>query len=242
MNLVVFGCSFTRDNYQSTWADYLAAQYDMKLQNCAERGAGAEYTISRLLTTSLQKNKDAVAIMWPSADRLDLWADDTVPHLQSDIDTAAWLDGVQPEFVDLHGARSQTVGFNLNGNWPRGYKEHYYKYLYSSYQSTHSLYRHIITAQLYLDSIGVDYIMMTSMPLVNPLIIWKQPFDIEDKIFNHINQKKFVDDSLGDGFIGWCLKNQMPFLDKYHPDTYAHKQYTEQFILPKAKHEFRNLT
>lgn len=238
MNLITFGCSFTRDNYQSTWANVLASELGLTLDNRAERGSGSEFVINRMLAGDL---KDAVvAIMWPSADRIDLWADDTVPHLQGDLEYAAWLDGVQPEFVDLQGNRSQTTGFNLNGNWPRGYKEHYYKYLYSSYQSVHSLYRNIITAQLYLDSIKVPYVMMNSMTLTNPLIIWKTPFEIEPAIYSKINFNKFVAGS--EGFVNWCLTNNKSFLNKWYPTTQSHADYCQQFILPKAKHEFRNLT
>jgi hypothetical protein len=238
MDLITFGCSFTRDNYQGTWANVLAVELGLTLDNRAERGSGSEFVVNRILSSDLTDS--VVAVMWPSADRIDLWADDTVPHLQGDLEYAAWLDGVKPEFVNLQGNRSQTTGFNLNGNWPRGYKEHYYKYLYSSYQSTHSLYRNIITAQLYLDSINVPYVMMNSIALTNPLIIWKTPFEIEPAIYGKINFNKFVAGS--EGFVNWCLTNNKPFLNKWYPTTQAHTDYCRQFILPKAKHEFRNLT
>lgn len=240
MDLITFGCSFTKDNYQSTWANVLANELGLNLDNRAERGSGSEFIVNRILTSDL--NNVAVAIMWPNADRLDLWADDTVPHLQGDIEHAAWLDGMQPEFVNLHGERSQTTGFNLNGYWPRGYKEHYYKYLYTSYQSVHNLYRNIITAQLYLDSIDVPYVMMSSMALQYPLVMWKTPFEIEPEIYNKINIDKFVDGSETEGFINWCLTNNKPFLNKWYPTTQSHTDYCQQFILPKAIHEFRNLT
>jgi hypothetical protein len=238
MDLITFGCSFTRDNYQATWANVLASELGLTLDNRAERGSGSEFVVNRILASDLTDS--VVAVMWPSADRIDLWADHTVPHLQSDLGYAAWLDGVQPEFVNLQGARSQTTGFNLNGNWPRGYKEYYYKYLYSSYQSAHSLYRNIITAQLYLDRISVPYVMMSSITLTNPLIMWKTPFEIEPAIYNKINLDRFVTGS--EGFINWCISNRKSFMNKWYPTEQTHADYCQQFILPKAKHEFRNLT
>jgi hypothetical protein len=39
-NIFTFGCSFTKDNYQQTWADILAGSNNLNLINCAERGAG----------------------------------------------------------------------------------------------------------------------------------------------------------------------------------------------------------
>jgi hypothetical protein len=240
MKLVTFGCSFTRDNYQSTWADILAAELNLPLDNRAERGAGSEFVVNRILASDL--DNAVVAVMWPSADRLDLWTDATVPHLQNDLEYAAWLDGHRPEFVDLHGQRSQTQGFNLNGNWPRGYKEHYYKYLYSSFQSVHSLYRNIITAQLYLSSIGVPYIMSSSMPLRYPLILWKTAFEIEPTIWSRIDFDKFVPASDSQGFVNWCLHNHKPFANRYYPAESAHQDYCNTFIIPKAHNEFRNIT
>lgn len=238
MALITFGCSFTRDNYQGTWADVLASELGLTLDNRAERGSGSEFVVNRILASDL--TDAVVAVMWPSADRIDLWADNTVPHLQGDLEYAAWLDGVQPEFVNLQGNRSQTTGFNLNGNWPRGYKEYYYKYLYSSYQSAHSLYRNIITAQLYLDSISIPYVMMSSITLTNPFIMWKTPFAVEQSIYSKINFDRFVAGS--EGFINWCLSNRKLFMNKWYPTEQTHADYCQQFILPKAKHEFRNLT
>jgi hypothetical protein len=232
--LITFGCSFTRDNYQETWADLLSQNLKLPLNNCAERGAGSDYVINRILTTEFAPG-DVAAVMWPSADRIDLWADDTVPHLQGDLEYAAWLDGVEPQFVDSHGTRSSSRGYNLNGNWPRGYKDYYYKYLYSSYQSTHNLYRNIITAQLYFQHLNIPYVMMTSMDLTSPLILWKNKFDIDPVLWSRIDHTKFLDET---GFVNWCLTNAMPFLNKWYPTTVSHRYYMEKFILPGARDEF----
>lgn len=240
MKLVTFGCSFTKDNYQKTWADILAARLDLPLDNRAERGAGSEFVVNRILASNLEHS--VVAIMWPSADRVDLWTDATVPHLQNDLEYASWLDGRRPELVDLHGNRSQQQGFNLNGNWPRGYKSHYYKYLYSSFQSVHSLYRNIITAQLFLASQRIPYVMISSMPLLDPIRLWKTSFAIEPMIWSKIDLDRFVPNSDNEGFVSWCVANNKPFANDHYPAAQAHQDYCDTFIIPKAHNEFRNIT
>ena len=69
--LFTFGCSFTKDNYQDTWADLLAQDLNLELHNHAERGAGADYVSKRILTSDIGVD-DLVVVMWPSADRYDL--------------------------------------------------------------------------------------------------------------------------------------------------------------------------
>ena len=128
--LFTFGCSFTKDNYHDTWADLLAQDLNLELHNHAERGAGADYVSKRILTSDIGVD-DLVVIMWPSADRYDLWADQTTPHLLQDYVHASWPDGTQPQLVDLHGQARLDQGYILNGSVPRGYKHKYFKYFYS---------------------------------------------------------------------------------------------------------------
>jgi len=54
--LVTFGCSFTKDNYQGTWADLVSTDIGVPLLNHAERGAGSDFVIKRLLTADLDPN------------------------------------------------------------------------------------------------------------------------------------------------------------------------------------------
>jgi hypothetical protein len=233
-NIFAFGCSFTKDNYQETWADLVAKDYNLKLVNCAERGAGSEYVINRLLTENISSH-DLVAIMWPSADRLDLWADDNTPHLLDDCKYSSWPDGKSPKFVDYNGKYQQEFGFNLNGSVPRGYKHKFYKYFYTAHSAVHKWYVNIITAQLYLKKINVKYVMCSAFPMLNPIHYHHENFKIQQEIYNKINLKTFVNNSEHFGFFTFCQKNKLPFLDNQHPSTESHRQYVNTVLKSKIQ-------
>lgn len=229
--LVTFGCSITKDNYQDTWADLLAHELGVDLHNHAERGAGADYVSKRILTSDIEVD-DLVVIMWPSADRYDLWADATTPHLLQDYVHASWPDGTQPQLVDLHGQARLDQGYILNGSVPRGYKHKYFKYFYSPYQVVHDWYTAIITAQLYLNARGITYCMLTALPFDCPINYHHGTFQPESKIVNKIDLEKFADTS---GFLPWAMATKQPFLNAHYPATLAHQKYIDTFLLPFLK-------
>ena len=233
-NIFTFGCSFTKDNYQQTWANILADKYDLNLVNCAERGAGAEFVVNRLLTTSIN-DRDIVAIMWPCADRFDLWADHTVPHLLEDCKYASWPNGKKPMFVDYHGNYRIDQGFNLNGSVPRGYKHKFYKYLYTAHQIVNNWYVNIVTAQLYLVSRNIKYFMCSAFPLLNPIHYHNSDFKIQPEIYNKISLDSFVDNSEQRGFFNYCLENKLPFLNQHHPSSESHYEYVECVLKSKMQ-------
>jgi hypothetical protein len=237
-NLVVFGCSYTKDNYQASWAQLLADDYNLKLYNYAERGAGADYVVRRLLVSDIDPTESIVVILWPSADRYDLWSDETTAHLVQDIQYASWPDGVRPRFVDYHGEYREDKGFNLNGSVPRGYKHKFYKYFYSPHAAVHNWYVNIITAQLYLKTNGIRHLMSSAFPLTNPLHYHQGPFDVIDKIYNQIDLSTFVPKSETQGFYGFCIDNNLPFCNcSPHPTTESHRKYVDDVL----KFEFNEL-
>lgn len=229
-NLITFGCSFTKDNYQSTWANHLADDYNLTLHNFAERGAGADFLIRRLLVTPINPESDLVAIMWPSADRFDLWGDLTTPHLIDDYVYASWADGNSPTLVDYYGQYTQTHGFNLNGSIPRGYKNYYYKYFYSAHNVIHNWLINIITAQLYLKSKKIKHIMMSAFPLTNPLHYHQDSYQLVPEIFQQVDQSVFVEDSSNVGFFNFCKDQNLSFFDPHHPDCQSHRIYVDKLL------------
>jgi hypothetical protein len=68
-----FGCSFTKSNRDSTWADILGAQFDY-YENWGQPGAGNSFIFYSLIECC-KRNKinkdDTVAIMWTSIGRED---------------------------------------------------------------------------------------------------------------------------------------------------------------------------
>ena len=237
--LYTFGCSFTKDNYQLTWADLLAKHLGLDLVNRAERGSGADYISSRLLMSDdILDSESLVAIMWPCADRFDLWADDSVPHLVHDQIHASWPDGQRPMLVDLHGEKSQHKGFILNGSVPRGYKHQYYKFFYSPYQTVHHWYKNIILTQIYLKSRGISNIMMSAFPLQYPIQYHHNYCAIESKILALIDLNQFLGPCLDLGFQPWCVENKLDFFDRHHPDTRAHEIWLQQFVFDRVEKIF----
>lgn len=229
-----FGCSFSRDNYQQVWSDIISELLGMKLVNCAERGAGADFTVKRLLCSNSITTDDLVIILWPSADRYDLWADQTTPHLLNDIDTSSWPDGEGPKLVDYNGVYNQNAGFILNGSVPRGNKHHYFKYFYSADQSVNNWLTNIVTAQLYLNSKKIPYVMASAFPLQNPIHYHHDLFSINPSIYSNIDLNKFVNGSETQGFFQFCKNNNLPFYNSHYPDTKAHQVWVEQILLPKV--------
>ena len=232
--MFVFGCSFTKDNYQKTWADLIADDYHLNLINCAERGSGAAFAVNRLLTSNIT-DQDLVVIMWPGADRFDLWADHTTPHLIDDCKYASWPNGKEPKFVDYYGNYRVDQGFNLNGSVPRGYKHQFYKYFYTAHQTVNNWYVNIITAQIYLSSRKIKYSMCSAFPLMNPIHHHVGDFKIQQEIYNKIDLNTFVYNSEHQGFFKFCMDNNLPFLNQHHPLTESHRQYVDDVLKLKIE-------
>lgn len=240
--LVTFGCSFTKDSYQDTWADILAKKMNLQLVNRGQRGAGANYISKRILTShDLNSETSLVAVMWPCADRYDLWADQSVPHLLEDQIYASWANGVKPMLTDMHGNHRHDKGFILNGSIPRGYKHHYWKYLHSSYQAVHDWYAYIILTQLFLKAKQIAYVMMSAFPLEYPLHCHKSDFTIESDIFDLIDLEHFLGPCVEHGFQPWCYANNLKFYDTHHPDTSAHEIWLDRFVIDRVKKIIRQL-
>lgn len=234
-NLATFGCSFTKDNYQQTWADILKDRFGLNLINHAERGAGSSFVVKRLLTCDIDFESTAVVILWPGADRYDLWADETTPHLLNDKIYASWPDGKSPNFVDYHGNYRSDFGFNLNGSVPRGHKHQYYKFFYSAHQAIHDWFVDVITAQLYLGSKKAKFLMASVFPLTNPIHHHKGTGEIIREIYNKIDKSNFVTDSETEGFFNFCCNNNLPFQDSNHPSTKAHEIWVNRIVDSRFK-------
>jgi hypothetical protein len=231
--LVVFGCSLTKDNYIDTWADFVSKDLNLPLCNFAERGAGYDYIVQKIQTTTIN-DTDLVIIMWPSADRFDLYVNAATPHLLNDIEHASWLDGTRPTFVDYQGNYNCNNGWYINGAVPRGYKHLYYKYFYNQASHVNKAWSLIALTQRYLDSINSNYLMCSSYPISN-LIQYHNDgiIDFNYPLYDAINFEKFVKDSRTNGFIDLVSNQQFKFFNPHYPDSDGHRWYVENYIYPK---------
>jgi len=233
-NLVTYGCSLTKDNYFSTWADYLADYLDLPLTNYAERGAGYDYISDMVLKSMSDVENTLCVIMWPTADRWDLWVNDAVPHLQDDIKFASWLDGNDPTFCTLEGDYSTKRGYCFNGAVPRGLKHLYYKYFYTQEFHMNKAWKTIVLVQNYLEQKNVPYIMCNTYPLRSMIQYnYDEVSTVEESFLAQIDLEKFVDNALNEGFMGYCDRHKFDMFNAHYPKTDAHEDFTKNIILPK---------
>jgi hypothetical protein len=234
--LVVFGCSLTKDNFIDTWANLLAKELQVPLKNYAERGAGYNYVVQKIIATQLEKD-DLVVIMWPSADRYDLYVNSATPHLQNDVDQTSWLDGKTPSFVDYQGNYNQSSGWYVNGAIPRGYKHFYYKYFYNQTTHVNNAWTSIVLVQNYLSNNKIQYLMCNSYPLQYPIQYHNDEVtDFNYELYQKINFKRFVNDADKRGFIDLIKENGFSFFNPHHPNIDGHSWYVDKYIKPKLSH------
>lgn len=232
--MYVYGCSLTKDNYIDTWADILALKLNLSIENFAERGAGYEYVSTKVITSAVATPDVLHIIMWPTADRFDLWVNSSTPHLQNDVRYASWLDGTKPQFVNEDGIYNNDRGWYINGAAPRGLKHKYYKYFYSHEYHVNHAWKTILLTQKYLNELGSKYIMASAYPLTN-LIQYHEDSEknFNQKIFQQIDLNKFVDCASEQGFIQFSIKNKENFFNPHYPDSNAHKHYVDKYLIPK---------
>jgi hypothetical protein len=231
--LITYGCSLTKDNYIDTWASHLSRNLTCVLENYAERGAGYAYIVQKILSNPIPDKDHLTVIMWPSADRLDLYVNSATPHLQTDVDNASWLDGKSASFVDYDGVYNEHAGWYINGAVPRGYKNIYYKYFYNQTTFVNQAWSCITAIQHYFNSIDRDYVMCNSYPLEN-LIQYHadESTDFNYHLYNKIDLTKFVKNADKSGFIDIVKTQQFKLFNPHYPATEAHKWYVDNYIMP----------
>lgn len=231
--VITFGCSITKDNWFDTWAVYLARHFDCRLDNYGERGSGYTFLLQKLLTIKLSTD-NFYAIQWPACDRLDLWVNDAVPHLQNHLPLAIHNEDKGPSFVHYNGY-SHTEGWFMTGTFPRGMKHEYYKRFYTQVAHVNHAWSTVVAVQNILDHAGVDYIMFNAWPMKHPI---QSHFDknknFNYKLYRKINFKKFVSNSRNDGFMQFAQRGTYEWVDPAHPGTEAHRDYFKKKILPKV--------
>jgi hypothetical protein len=230
--LVTFGCSLTKDNYFKTWANHLSDRLDIPLINKAERGAGYDYISDAVLKTLPSIDMPLCVVMWPTADRLDLWVNDAVPQLQEDIEHASWPDGIEPAFCTVDGY-SNKKGYYINGAAPRGVKNVYYKYFYTQEHHINNAWKTIVLIQHYLECKNIPYVMCNSHALTQLIECNYDSVDDRDlDFFNQIDLTKFTQEASTMGLLRYRTNNNLGEFSPYHPDTHAHESYVDNMLIP----------
>ena len=238
-NLITFGCSFTLDNYQKTWADFLAEQKKLQLINCGARGAGVDFISKRLVFACqhLEPKKSLIAIMLPSRDRFDLYVEKNDILLHDYMSIASWQNGNHASFLDLNGNTSETHGYSLTGGEPRGYKKYWYKYFHSNTFNTINYWFTVYHMQNFLKLHNYNYFFTSA-------------YDIHDNIEQSVNQFKnnpdnqqimslidfdnFVLYNNTNGFLNFCYDKQFK-INNNHPEEVAHKAFVNEILYDRIK-------
>ncbi len=227
--LIALGCSFTLDNYQKTWADYLAEHLNLRLDNLGARGAGMDFVTNRLLSYRLISS-DTVIIMLPSADRFDWYIDQGNPLQQNAINIASWQNGEHSDFVQLDGSLSNRSGFVLSGGEHRGEKRTWYKYFYSEYKASLDFWNSVYFLELYLKNKNIKY-RFTSAYDKHQQIEQSLNRGTDQSItsipaIRNIDFTKFIYYKQDKGFLSFTSEHKFK-VSNNHPVTQAHKKFAE---------------
>ena len=234
--LVACGCSFTKDNYQQTWADFLSKELDYDLVNIGARGAGIDFISKRLIThlsTTCNENI-IVAIMLPSADRFDFYVDSAHPQKLTYFEISSWQNGETPNLVNLNGELSSDQGYCLTGGMPRGPKKYWYKHFYNETFTFINYWFSVLAIQNYLKLQNIKYFLI---PAYNIDDLIEQESNKHEgpkytNVLNLIDFDNFIFYNSQSGFLQYTKDNNFP-TKNHHPAEIAHQSFVENIILPK---------
>jgi hypothetical protein len=238
--LMAAGCSFTKDLYQHTWADYLADSLRFDLENIGARGAGMQFILKRIIYYCNQNKPDFAAVMLTSMDRFDLYVDAYHPLKQSAIDLSSWQDGRQPALVRLDGSLSTESGYSLSGGHIRDHKTYWYKNYYNESFALLDYWTCVLSIQNFFKVNDIPYVFTTAYDKYHLI---DQSYnetgsDVDiDFLFDQLDWSKFVfyDDSKG--LLSFAKDKKFKEI-KGHPVADAHRAYVQEILYPFAKNSF----
>jgi hypothetical protein len=237
LTLLTAGCSFTKDNYQLTWADYISSNLGYTLINVAGRGAGIDFISKRTMYQCLQSKPTLAVIMLPSIDRFDWYIDTNHPLVNSALSIASWQDGKTPGFVKIDGTLSEKEGYTLTGGQPRGDKKHYYKFYYNESSALINYWSTVYNLE--------NFFKIKKIPYYFTMAYNKDHLvEQNSNILGHYNQHQFLLDTIdwsrfifykkNQGFLSFVKDNNYKIIN-HHPETLAHADWVNHIMLPYIK-------
>lgn len=232
--LVTAGCSFTKDNYQQTWADYLANSIGYTLNNVAARGAGIEFVSKRIMYECLIHHTDLAVVMLPSIDRFDWYIDRQHPWHNSGLSIASWKDGKESNLVQLDGTLSQESGYILSGGEVRGHKQQWYKFYYNESSALVNYWTTVYNLENFFKIQNIRYYFTTAY---NRNHLVEQATNItghttqHEFLFHAIDWSRFIFYNTDQGFLSFTKDYKFDIINN-HPVTQAHQTWVDSIILP----------
>lgn len=232
--LLTAGCSFTKDNYQMTWAEYLADAIEYELTNVGARGAGIDFITSRLFYECTTLSYDLVVIMLPSVDRMDLYVDHAHPLKDEFKNISSWQNGTDAGFVTVDGTLSNSYGYALSGGQIRGLKKYWYKYYYNETSALLAFWTKVYSIENFLKIHNIKY-KFTMAYDKNHLVEQSVNMTGDDGayqfLWNQLDWSNFIFYKEDHGFLSFVKDHQYSVV-KNHPDTHAHKAWANNIVLP----------
>jgi hypothetical protein len=232
-NLTTAGCSFTLDNYQKTWADYLAQELDCKLTNLGARGAGIDFISKRIIYHCRQNSTDLMVVMLPSVDRFDWYIDQHHPLKTAGISISSWQNGLGPSLMTLDGQSTNTEGYSLSGGEIRGHKQHWFKYYYSEPSALLNYWTAVYHLENFFKIKRIPYYFTTAYDrdnLVEQAYNQTQNNNNLSWIFDCIDWSRFIFYQTDRGFLSYS-KDQKFAIVNNHPVTEAHISWVSDVVL-----------
>ena len=233
-NLTTAGCSFTLDNYQHTWANYLSEELDHKLTNLGARGAGIDFIAKRVMYHCSHNDTDLIVVMLPSVDRFDWYLDQHHPLRAEGMSIASWQNGTGPSLITLDGQLSNTEGYSLSGGEIRGHKRHWFKYYYSETSALLNYWTTVYNLENFFKVKKIPYYFTTAYDknnLVEQSYNQTQNTGNFSWVFNCIDWNRFIFYQTDRGFLSFTQDRNFSVLHN-HPATAAHKSWVDDILLP----------
>lgn len=232
-NLTTAGCSFTLDNYQKTWANYLAENLNYGLTNLGARGAGIDFISKRIMYHCSCNPTDLIVVMLPSVDRFDWYLDQYHPLKSDGIAISSWQNGKSPSLMSLDGQSTHTEGYSLSGGEIRGHKRHWFKYYYSETSALLNYWTVVYNLENFFKIKKIPYYFTTAYDrdnLVEQSCNQTQNSSSFSWIFDCIDWSRFVFYQSNRGFLSFTKDQKFDILNN-HPVTDAHKSWVSNVLL-----------
>jgi hypothetical protein len=236
-NLTTAGCSFTLDNYQNTWANYLAEGFGCELTNLGARGAGIDFIAKRIMYHCGHNDTDLIVVMLPSVDRFDWYLDQHHPLRAAGTSIASWQNGQGPSLVTLDGQLSDTEGYSLSGGEIRGHKHHWFRYYYSETSALLNYWTTVYNLENFFKVKNIPYYFTTAYDrdnLVEQAHNQTQTTGNFSWIFDCIDWDRFIFYQDTKGFLSFTQDQKFSVM-RGHPVAAAHKAWVNSILLPNIK-------
>jgi hypothetical protein len=236
-SLTTAGCSFTLDNYQKTWANYLAEGLGYELTNLGARGAGIDFISKRVMYHCSHNQTDLIVILLPSADRFDWYLDQYHPMRADGIDIASWQNGQGPSLMTLDGKVNYDEGYSLSGGEIRGHKKHWFKYYYSETSALLNYWTTVYNLENFFKVNHIPYYFTTAYnknSLVEQSCNQTKNTGNFKWIFDCIDWDRFIFYQTDKGFLKFTQDQKFGVINN-HPISDAHRCWVNEILLPKIK-------